>query len=138
MTELDLTFKKAFAAANLIEQANVTEKVVLDSTKQYLLKQLRYLPGSSKVVDKFLNMDYNVLWEALTENNLFFGAALPSCMDKDISKDHSEAVTVELVADRNRLVSYLHTCEENFAKRTGNVGCHTRKSCIVEANIAHQ
>ena len=118
ITELDLlnvrTFKDAFAAANLIEHRNVTEEVVLRLTKEYLLKQLRFLPGSSKTVDKFLNVAYNVLLEALTENNLFFGAALPSCLDKDISEDYSEAVTVELAADKSKLISYLHTCQDNL------------------------
>ena len=142
VTEIDVlrvrTFKNAFATANLIQQTNVTEGVVLELTKQYLLQQLRFLPGSSKVVDKFLNTAYNVLLEALNENNLYFEAALPSCMDKDISEDYSEAVTVELVADKNKLVSYLQTCQHNLPNdTTSNDGCHSRKTYPLETSNAH-
>ena len=114
-TELDILsvsfLREAFVAAKLVERNNITVAVVLQLARRYLLQQLRFVPGSSKLIDKFLLMANSVLGEALLENSLYFASGVPAVLDRTISADSEENVAVDLTMNKSRLVEFLHTCQ---------------------------
>ena len=70
-----------------MERNKITVAVVLQLARRYLLQQLSFVPGSSKLIDKFLLMANSVLGEALLENNLYFASGVPAVLDRTISAD---------------------------------------------------
>ena len=112
-TELDIlsvsSLGESFVAAKLVERNNITVSVVRLLARRYLLQQLRFVPGSSKLIDKFLLMANSVLGEALLENNLYFASGVPAVLDRTISADSEENVAVDLTMNKSRLVEFLHT-----------------------------
>ena len=111
-TELDIlsvsSLRESFVAAKLVERNNITVAVVLQLTRRYLLQQLRFVPGSSKLIDKFLLMANSVLGEALLEKNLYFASGVPAVLDRNISADSEENVAANLTMNKSRLVEFLH------------------------------
>ena len=114
ITEIDIlnvqSFKDAFVAANVVPSC-VNEMTVKTVTRKYLLEQLRFTPGSSKLIEKYLLMAHGVLSEALLRNNLYFAAALPPALDIKVMEESDEALTLQLVLEKSKMVAFLHTCQ---------------------------
>ena len=114
-TELDIlnvqTFKEAYITAKVLSDSTVSEETVKELTKKYLLQQLRFTPGSSKLIDTFLLMAESVLAQALLKNSLCFAAALPVVSDKSVLEECEETVAIQLVIEKSKMVAYLQTCQ---------------------------
>ena len=103
------SFREAFMTAKIFPSPEINGEMLIDLTRKYLLEQLRFTPGSSKLIDKYLLMAHSVISEALLLNSLHFGAALPPVLDKSILEESEEALTIQLVTEKCKIVSFLHT-----------------------------
>ena len=114
-TELDIlnvqSFKEAFIKAGILLNSTVTDGAVKEIAKKYLLEQLRFTPGSSKLIDTYLVMAHSVISEALLLNNLFFAAALPPVLDKSVLEECEETVTIQLAMEKCKMIAFLQTCQ---------------------------
>ena len=112
-TEIDLfrvpNIRDSFAVAKLFDKDMQAEPQVKALVRAYYLDQLRFVPGSLKITDKYLPMAYSVLKEALFNNNLFFPFSLPSFLDFDIASDSEVVLVAELAVDKQRLCDFLKT-----------------------------
>ena len=113
-TELDLfhvaNLKESFVSASLFVDGVHEEGQVRSLTRAYYMEQLRFLPGSLKLTDKYLPMAYAVLREALLNNNIYFPFTLPSVLDYDIALDAHDVLVTEIIVDKQRLIEFLQTC----------------------------
>ena len=117
-TELDIlnvqSFKEAFTKAKIIPSCNINAKTVQNLTRNYLLEQLRFVPGSSKLIDKYLLMAHSVLSEALLVNSLYFAAALPPVLDRSVIEEYEETLAVQISMEKCKMVAFLHTCQKQL------------------------
>ena len=105
------TLKETYIKAKVLSDQTVNEETVKELTKKYLLEQLRFTPGSSKLIDSFLLMAQIVLGDALLRNSLYFAAALPVVLDKSVLEERGETVTIQLVMEKSKMVAYHQTCQ---------------------------
>ena len=116
-TEMDIlnvqSFKDAFIAANVVP-SYVTDMKVKAVTRKYLLKQLRFTPGSSKFFKKNLLKAHSVISEALLRNNLHFAAALPLALDRNVMEENDEGLALQLVLEKSKMVAFLLTCHTHL------------------------
>ena len=117
-TEMDIlnvqSFKEAFTTAKIIPSCNINAKTVQNLTRNYLLEQLRFVPGSSKLIDKYLLMAHSVLSEALLVNSLYFAAALPPVLDRSVIEEYEETLAVQISMEKCKMVAFLHTCQKQL------------------------
>ena len=117
-TELDIlnvkNLKESFLRAELIDSETVSASEVQQLSRAYLLEQLRFIPGSSKMIDKFLLMAHTVMLEALTANNLYFPSAVPAVLDKSISEEYEEAFVIDLTVEKCKTVEFLQRTQSNL------------------------
>ena len=116
-TEMDIlnvqSLKDAFVAANVVP-SYVNDMIVKAVTGNYLLEQLRFTPGSPKLIGKYLLMAHSVLSEALLRNNLFFAAALPPALGRNVMEESKEALALQLLLEKSKMVAFLHTCQTHL------------------------
>ena len=113
-TELDLfhvvSLKQSFVGANLFVEGVHEEGQINSLARAYYLEQLKFVPGSLKLTDKYLPMAHSVLREALLNNSLYFSFTLPSVLDYDVCLDAYDVLVSELAVDKQRLIDFLVTC----------------------------
>ena len=110
VTEIDLlqqpSVRDAFKAAHLVSN-HPSDEEVRELTRKYILEQLRYIPGSSKIVDRYAVMCNTVLANAIQNNEISFPDSSPAILDKTIREKVSEQLQEELRRRRHGLVSGL-------------------------------
>ena len=76
-------------------------------TRKYIIKELRFLPGSSKILDKFAVQCYNTLFIAIMKDSTDFSTALPHVLDAKISEYCSDALKAESENNRQQNLKCL-------------------------------
>ena len=121
-TEIDLfsvsNIRESFVVAQLFDDHLQAEPQVNVLVTAYYMDQLRFVPGSLKLTDKYLPLAHAVLREALVNNNLIFPFALPSFLDRDIASDSEVVLVAELAVDKQRLCDFLKTTVPSFPDET--------------------
>ena len=122
ITELDLfnnfSLRESFRAAKLITSINPTIEDVKRLTRKYITKELRFLPGSSKLMDKFAIQCYNILYSALMNDTADINTALPHVLDAKISEYTSEVLKDEIENNRQQLLKCLSENKIEFSVDT--------------------
>ena len=112
-TEIDLftvaNLKESFVVAGLFQPNIHEDGQVRALVRVWYMEQLRFIPGSLKLTDKYLPLAFSVMSEALLNNNLLFPFALPTILDRDVCEDYHVVLVSELAVTKQRLLDFLST-----------------------------
>ena len=111
MTEIDLfrhsSIRQLFAEAGLVSSLP-TQRDVITLCKRYVLEQLRYIPGSSKMIDRYAIMAYDAFSRAIMEEQLNFTDDLPAILEKTIREKTTNEVCAQKRSRKSGLIDGLH------------------------------
>ena len=109
VTELDIfsqsNMKSAFFEASLASSPlGCEDSEIIDVVRRFVLEQLRYYPGSSTLLDRFVTSAYLCIQQAAQNNSVFFPSSTPRVLEQSIVEQSNSNISDELDAQKESLL----------------------------------
>ena len=109
VTELDIfsqsNMKSAFFEASLARShLGCEDSEVIDVVRRFVLEQLRYYPGSSTLLDRFVTSAYLCIQQAAQNNSVVFPCSTPRVLEQSIVQQSDSNISHELNAQKESLL----------------------------------
>ena len=109
VTELDIfsqsNMKSAFFEASLASSPlGCEDSEIIDVVRRFVLEQLRYYPGSSTLLDRFVTSAYLCIQQAAQNNSVIFPSSTPRVLEQSIVEQSNSNISDELDAQKESLL----------------------------------